>query len=440
MPLHFADPSLLIDMIIRYSPIGIAVLDFDGNYLVVNPAYCHLYGYSESDLLGHSFTMIVAEQDHAAMLARHKTFLTSNVALRGEWDVIRCDGSKLTVFSESIRLLDDAGAPLHLVYVVDITERKCTERKLQSSESLFRAITTIAPVGIFRADALGKCIYINERWCEIAGLSYEQALGDGWVQAIHPEDREHVASSWYKATHADRAFNDEYRFARKDGKATWVLCRAIAEKNSKGETISYVGTITDISERKAFELELVNLATTDFLTGLANRRSFITSIDKELARMRRSQEHSMTFFVRRTHEKPVGLLMIDLDHFKNINDNYGHAVGDSLLQHFSAIVKQELREIDMAGRLGGEEFCIMLPGANLADSKVFAERLCEHIATSPLMCNGEKIKFTVSIGVSVLRYDDLKSDTVLARADKALYQAKMLGRNRVETFMQPVET
>jgi len=161
-------------------------------------------------------------------------------------------------------------------------------------------------------------------------------------------------------------------------------------------------------------------ATTDFLTGLPSRRSFIMRLEDELARL------------NRTADQPVALLMLDLDHFKRINDRCGHATGDALLRHFSRLVSDELRRIDMAGRIGGEEFAIVLPGADAAAAMAFARRLCERVAYSTLCQQGESLSFTVSIGVTSLRASDSAPDIALARADRALYRAKQLGRNRVE--------
>ena len=162
------------------------------------------------------------------------------------------------------------------------------------------------------------------------------------------------------------------------------------------------------------------MATTDFLTGLPSRRSFIVRLEDELARLNRAIE------------VPVALLMLDLDHFKNVNDTYGHATGDSMLRHFASLVANELRRIDMAGRLGGEEFGIVLPGADTKAATVFAERLCERIGNSPLHLDDHRIPFTVSIGVTHLRISDTDPDVALARVDRFLYRAKERGRNRVE--------
>ncbi|WP_184415243.1 PocR ligand-binding domain-containing protein [Rhodocyclus tenuis] len=171
---------------------------------------------------------------------------------------------------------------------------------------------------------------------------------------------------------------------------------------------------------QASEANYRQQATTDFLTGLPSRRSFIMRLEDELARLSRTSGQS------------IALLMLDLDHFKQINDRCGHATGDALLRHFAVQVADELRRIDMAGRIGGEEFAIVLPGADQAAALAFAHRLCERVANSTLHYQGESLSLTVSIGVTDLRKTDTDPDVALARADKALYLAKERGRNRVE--------
>ena len=124
---------------------------------------------------------------------------------------------------------------------------------LEQSEERFRALASVSPVGIFRTDTKGNCIYTNERWRELAGLSETEALGDGWARALHPEDRERVFSEWYQAAADNAPFSTECRFQRPDGEIFWVLSRAEAEKNSKGEIVGHVGTVTDITERVNME-------------------------------------------------------------------------------------------------------------------------------------------------------------------------------------------
>ena len=180
-----------------------------------------------------------------------------------------------------------------------------------------------------------------------------------------------------------------------------------------------IGSRIDITERKKLEVDLREQASTDALTGLPNRRHFLHRLEEELERVRR----------RTTREASV--LMLDLDHFKRVNDQYGHAAGDSLLRHFANLLRHDLRSADTAGRMGGEEFAVILPGSNLPAAQLFAQRICKRLAERPLSFGRQQIQATVSIGIAAIVADDLSADAVLSRADGALYQAKEQGRNRV---------
>lgn len=177
----------------------------------------------------------------------------------------------------------------------------------------------------------------------------------------------------------------------------------------------------DITERKRMNAELLQLATTDFLTGLPNRRHFMAALENEHARLQREMASC------------ASVLMLDIDHFKRVNDEYGHAVGDTVLRHLGALMCQALRKVDVPGRVGGEEFAILLPGTDLAAAAVFAERLRRRVAESSLTTDGGiLITITVSIGMAAMAGTDADCDAVLARADEALYRAKRGGRNRIE--------
>lgn len=185
----------------------------------------------------------------------------------------------------------------------------------------------------------------------------------------------------------------------------------------------YTLTLRDISERKAAEEELRRLATTDPLTGVANRRRFMEAAERELMRARR-------------YGRPLSLLMLDVDHFKSINDGYGHAVGDDVLTCLASAARECMREIDVVGRLGGEEFAVLLPETSLTEAVGAAERLRRHLAELELQTRNDVVRFTVSVGVATCRDEDCSIEGALTRADHALYDAKRGGRNRVAVEQQ----
>lgn len=176
----------------------------------------------------------------------------------------------------------------------------------------------------------------------------------------------------------------------------------------------------DITERLRSEAELRELATTDMLTGLPNRRHFVARMEEEIERVRRTPDYRAAF------------VLLDIDHFKRINDVHGHVAGDQVLRDFAAVVRKSLRKVDLAGRLGGEEFGVVLPEADAQAAQSYAQRLRQAVRGTPFRAGGRDIAVTVSLGVATLAAADTNPDGVMLRADKALYRAKQAGRDRVE--------
>lgn len=202
-----------------------------------------------------------------------------------------------------------------------------------------------------------------------------------------------------------------------DGSERDVLMCKTAFHDAEGRPAGVIGMMVDISERKAMERELRRMATIDPLTGAYNRRQFLHVAAHELERAQR-------------HGRPLAVLMLDIDHFKAINDGYGHGVGDEAIQTFVRACTVTLREHDTIGRLGGEEFAVLLPETTLDGAIDVAERLRQRVASIILHCPYGPVSFTTSIGVCCVRPGDNVS-TVLQRSDQALYAAKNAGRDRV---------
>ena len=177
-----------------------------------------------------------------------------------------------------------------------------------------------------------------------------------------------------------------------------------------------------VAERLRVELE--RMATLDSLTGIYNRRTFTGLVERELARAART-------------EAPVGLIVIDLDHFKTVNDRYGHVAGDTVLKSFVATAHAALRKQDLLGRYGGEEFCVVLPGASPAEAVMIAQRLRESVETTPVPMGDRSIRYTISVGVAHSNRAGLDLDSLVRDADEALYRAKGRGRNQVSLAGAP---
>ena len=205
----------------------------------------------------------------------------------------------------------------------------------------------------------------------------------------------------------------------------WYQCRDQAIRWIDGRLVR-MEIATDITDRKRLEEELreakqlaEDLARTDELTGVNNRRAFFEIGHKLFKQAVRAQRN-------------LSVVMLDVDYFKQVNDRYGHFVGDQVLRTISQKVKEEIRETDLIGRLGGEEFALILPDADLTQALEIAERIRQMVQTTPIQAGGETIYCSSSFGVTSLR-DEMKSlDAMLAKADEALFIAKHNGRNRVE--------
>jgi PAS domain S-box-containing protein len=174
-----------------------------------------------------------------------------------EYRFLHADGTYRWIYSQLKLLRDAAGNPIEYVgYLIDITERKTVERALRESQRRYKILAETSPVCIINTDAQMNCLYVNQCWSEITGLSLENAAGTGWASTIHPDDRERVFPEWERAASERVPFKSEYRFVRPDGTIAWVIAQAVAEIGSAGEITGYVGTITDISDRKQAEVAL----------------------------------------------------------------------------------------------------------------------------------------------------------------------------------------
>lgn len=296
--------------------------------------------------------------------------------------------------------------------------QKITEGKLYETQELFRAIVENVGDLVAVLDTTGKRVYNSPSY---RPLFHEKDIrqGSSSFMEIHPDDRERIKAVFSKTVETGIGECSEFRFVLKDGSIRHMESDGRAIRNAEGRVCKVVVVSRDITEQKRLEADLREMAATDMLTGLPNRRHFLGQLEQEKAR------------VSRAEEKCAAVLMIDIDHFKVVNDTFGHAAGDHVLRHLAALMREDLRKIDTLGRLGGEEFAVILPGADSPAAEIFAERLRKQVAETPAVHDKWTIPLTISIGVTEIKPDDDGADDALTRADRALYRAKECGRNRV---------
>ncbi len=225
--------------------------------LYLSPAYEKIWGRSCQSLYDNPMSFL--EAIHPDDRERIRTLVETHASPEEgmEYRIVRPDGSVRWIWDHVFPILDAQGKLYRLVGIAqDITERKRAEEALRESERHFHTLAEIVPVGIFRADAAGKCLFVNQRACELVGLSPDEQLGYCWQRALHPDDRARVLAEWTETTRTNQPFRCEYRFLHRDGTIRWVLGQALAERDETGRIVGYVGSLTDITEQRQAQLRL----------------------------------------------------------------------------------------------------------------------------------------------------------------------------------------
>ncbi|MDO9453012.1 MAG: sensor domain-containing diguanylate cyclase [Stagnimonas sp.] len=300
------------------------------------------------------------------------------------------------------------------------------ETLLKNEPARYAAVVReVSSFGIYLLDPEGVIRSWNRGAENITGFTEAEMLGRPF-ENLFTEDsrRDGLPQRTLQFARANRHHKDEQPRLRRDGKELIALCTLDAVRQESGALASFVEVFTDITEVKQREASLYHRATRDALTGIFNRGHFTEMAVQEIERARRFAE-------------PLSVALLDLDHFKRVNDTYGHDAGDMALVQFSQTCQEFARKIDLVGRLGGEEFVILLPRANKEPAFEILQRLrLKVMETRITSSGGAQFGFTVSIGLASLRPHTRDLRELLRNADAALYKAKREGRNRVECWFE----
>jgi diguanylate cyclase (GGDEF)-like protein/PAS domain S-box-containing protein len=399
----------------------VAIVDDAGRLRYVSDGVEQLLGYQVAEMIGMDAFDLVHPDDHAGALEGFESTLSASdsrptpllLRLRmanGEWldsEVIATN-----------RLADDDIRGL-LLSMRDVSESMRTEQALRDSEAHYRLIVELAHEGIWVIDANAVTTYANRAMAEMLGTTVAALIGrsifefmddDGRSEAIAKLERRVVGASG----------EHDFRLITADGRALWTRMNTSPLSQRDGTYTGAIALVADVTERRALEQRLAHEAQSDPLTGLANRNALFDEITRVLDR-----------------ETLCGVLFADIDCFKRINDVHGHRAGDDVLRAVSKRLAGAVRGCDTVARVGGDEFVVVTPLLDYPGEAAVIARRVRNALSEPVRVADATIDVDVSVGVAIAVPDLDDADSLLARADDALYRAKRAGRGRVEVAARP---
>ena len=434
----------LADIAVERAPFGISLVsarpgESYGKYVLANPAFCAITGYSMDHLSAVTFGDL-CHPDDLPSAAESVGLLKSGAVVEtdAELRVLRRDGSQIWVRQHRTVIKDEAGEPLfYLSHTEDVSKHKASdvavnaarsiaEEALRASEERYRLLADYAADMIVCARPDRTRSYVSPSSQRMLGYTPAEMIERDFATFLHPDDCERVQSDYAQLLRRGGAVTHTYRLRHKDGNYVWVEAHWVATlvapfADGAGLASSVIVSIVrDISERKAAESKFASMAQHDALTGLANR-----------ALLRERLEEARTF-VERCGSAAV--LSVDLDNFKSVNDTLGHAIGDALLQGVAERLLRCVRQDDTVARLGGDEFIVVLLGLENREEAAQRGQSIVDLVSEPYHLDGHQLLVSASVGIATSPRDGMLADQLLKNADVALYCAKAEGRRAYRLF------
>lgn len=409
-------PALLQSLL--DSRLAVIAVDRQGSIVSWNHHAEAAYGWTAAEALGQDLVELVVDPGQREEVRRAgRELARGGESVAGDLRARRKDGTELVVWYTASPIRTSQGVGGLVTAVVDITDHAVALRRLGSSEARFRALAQSSPIGIFVGDTGAGCSFANEWLARILDRTPERCLGYGWVDAVHPEDREWVLDTFRSEAEKASGVDLYYRVVAQDGSVRHVATR-LAEFASTDGAAEWIGTVEDITERRQSEEELARQALHDSLTGLPNRALLADRLERALEQARRP-------------ESSVGVLFVDLDGFKAVNDTHGHAAGDAVLTEAAARLRRTVRPSDTVARLSGDEFVVVCDSLHSPAQADIVRARVQDSLEQPYDLDGVRLSVTASVGVAVADPGDERNpDELLAAADAAMYHAKRSRRRR----------
>ncbi len=400
----------------------------DNNYKIVrvNEAYAELKKKEINELVGKKCYEATRGKSRICDECIVKaTFLSADPAERANL-ITYDDGTRIWLEIHTYPIFDEEGNVSHIIeYIRDITDRKLSDEAMRESEERYMLAARGANDGLWDWNMKSNDIYYSSRWKSMLGFKEGEIKNNPaeWLDRIHPDDRMHVETEI--AAHINGHtpnLQSEHRIMHKNGTYRWVLVRGLAVRDAILNIYRMAGSITDITERKMTEEQLIFDALHDALTGLPNRVLFMDRLTHAVDREKRKSNELFA------------VIFLDMDRFKVLNDSLGHTAGDKLLVAISQRLKEGLRPGDTIARLGGDEFAILLEDLkDVKEAIQISERVLEKLRLT-FDLDGQEIFATASLGIALSSKEYENPEYLLRDADIAMYQAKANGCNRYEVF------
>ena len=399
----------------------IMVIDREGRLAYVSPAFERTLGYEASGLLGTP-ALEFAHPDDADGARQALARQRANRSARAEVRLRHRSGDWLWFDARITNLFEDPDVEGVIANLRDVTEQTLARRELAEAEERFRSAFELAPIGMGMTGPDGRFLRVNRAFAEMLGYRPGELLDVHVSDVTHPEDRAATKRDIGRLLAGEiRGYQHEKRFLHADGHPLWASVSVSLVSSPDGRPVYMIGQVEDITERKAIAERLAHAAIHDALTGLPNRTLVVDRLGLALERAAR-------------HETSVGVIFLDLDRFKVVNDSLGHAAGDEVLRVLSKRLARAMRASDTVARFGGDEFVVLCDEVADEGSVVeVAERATAAIA-APLCVAGREVFLTASAGIVVSEDGTESPEDLLRDADAAMYRAKDEGRARIELF------
>ena len=389
----------------------------------VSPSVADTFGWNRDEVLGRRIDEFVAPGDWQPVSEAMDSSTADGMEVAGEFRVRRRGGRWIWVDATSSSVRDRRGHVVRVVRLRDVDAEVRARIALKNSEERFRTAMRATPIGVALISRDGHIVQVNAALSRMVQRSERSLTGKSITSLTHPDDRA-IDIEMLNQLHSEtvRSLTREKRIVNATGESVWVQNALAAVQDEQGEISSFVAQFLDVSETQQAHAALEHLAHLDPLTDIKNRRAVL------------EQMHAVLSHPPRTGTR-LGVLYCDLDRFKRVNDLHGHAVGDALLVEVARRIQGSVREGDTVGRIGGDEFLVLLTQIHAEDTAVALAEKIRQAVSRPFTAEGVTLTPSMSMGAALAEDGD-DPDAVVARADRALYEAKERGRDQVVAFSQ----